>query len=501
LLPEVFDAMSPAYRLEALPYRADTAALFEPVAGEPWAVFLDSNAGCAAGGRWDIVALAPRVTLRTVGPLTEIRSGKRTHRSTADPIALLRDALGADLGPAPGPALPFVGGAIGWFGYDLARRFERLGPFSRLPAGAPQMAVGVYDWALVIDHQARASWLVGRGDPADPPCRRLRRLAEGTEAAPARTFRATGPLVTDLDRAAYGVRFAAVQRFIRAGDCYQVNLARRWQVPVAGCPWGAYRRLKALSPAPFAAYLNTPGVQVLSASPERFLAVRDGRVETRPIKGTAARDPDSARDRALAAALAASPKDRAENLMIVDLLRNDLGRCCETGSVAVPALFKVESYPGVHHLVSTVTGRLRADADALSLLRAAFPGGSITGAPKIRTMQIIDALEGAPRGVYCGAIGYVGFDGAMDTSIAIRTAGVAGGVLDFRAGGGLIADSDCDAEWAEIGLKARAMLELAAELGAAESRPAAADAYATGSRPADATARMRRGPQQRAAAD
>lgn len=462
--------MTDAVHIEPLPYRADTPALFAPVAAEPWAVFLDSNAGCGAGGRWDIVALAPRVTLRTAGAVTEVRAGNRLRRRNADPLALLREALGSRAPPAAS-ALPFVGGAIGWLGYDLARRFERLGLASPLAPGAPQLAVGIYDWALVVDHYAQASWLVGRGDTADPRRQRLRRLAEarptaGGSAAAVRAFRVAGPLCSDMDQAGYRRRFAAVQEYIHAGDCYQVNLARRWSAPVTGDPWAAYARLRQLNPAPFAAYLNTPGMQVLSASPERFLALRDGQVETRPIKGTAPRAREPARDRALAARLAASEKDRAENLMIVDLLRNDLGRCCETGSVQVPELFAVESYAGVHHLVSSVTARLRTDADAASLLRACLPGGSITGAPKIRAMQIIDQLEGAPRGVYCGSIGYIGYDGAMDTNIAIRTASVADGHLDFRAGGGLVADSECDAEWAEIGLKARAMLELAAALGA-----------------------------------
>jgi para-aminobenzoate synthetase component 1 len=457
--------MSPPYHLEALPYRADTAALFEPIASEPWAVLLDSNVGLAAGGRWDIVALSPRVTLRTRGAVTELRTGSLTRQSNADPIALLREVLGAGTAPGPAEGLPFVGGAIGWFGYDLARRFERLGSMRPLPACSIQMAVGVYDWALVVDHHQRASWLVGRGDPTDPRCERLRRLAEGRARAQERSFRITGMLRSDMDRGGYARRFRAVHEYIRNGDCYQVNLARRWSVSVAGSAWTAYRRLRRLNPAPFAAFLNSPGMQVLSASPERFLAVRGGVVETRPIKGTAARHPDPLKDRKLAAALAASDKDMAENLMIVDLLRNDLGRCCEIGSVQVPELFRVESYAGVHHLVSTVIGRLRADQDAATLLRACFPGGSITGAPKIRTMQIIDELECAPRGVYCGSIGYLGFDGNMDTNIAIRTASIADGRLEFRAGGGLVAESDLDAEWAEIGLKAWALLELVASFG------------------------------------
>lgn len=470
--------MTDTIHIEPLPYCADTAALFAAVAAEPWAVFLDSNAGRAVGGRWDIVALAPRVTLRTTGAVTEIRAGNRRWSSRDDPLALLREALGPPV-PAAASGLPFVGGAIGWLGYDLARRFERLGLSSPIAPGVPQLAMGLYDWALVVDHHEQASWLVGRGDTADPRRQRLRRLAAARPkqagAAAGRMLRVTGRLISDMDQSGYRRRFAAVQDYIHAGDCYQVNLARRWSVPVAGDPWLAYAILRQINPAPFAAYLNTPGMRVLSASPERFLALRDGLVETRPIKGTAARAQDPARDRALAQRLAASEKDRAENLMIVDLLRNDLGRCCETGSVRVPELFKVESYAGVHHLVSSITARLRADADAAALLRACFPGGSITGAPKIRTMQIIDELEGAPRGVYCGSIGYLGYDGAMDTNIAIRTASVADGRLDFCAGGGLVADSDCEAEWAEIGLKARAMLELINALTDASGPMAAAD--------------------------
>ncbi len=460
----------PPLHLERLPFPGDAAELFGAIAAEPWAMLLDSNAGSSAGGRWDILVAAPRVTLRTVRDLTEIRSGNGVWHSTEDPLALLRrhldpGATGDDRAADAG--LPFIGGAVGWFGYDLARRFERLGPMSELRAGESQMAVGLYDWVLLVDHQTRVAYVVGCGDPSDPRRRRLVGLAQGLVKGSARVaqggFRVLGDLVGDMDAQGYRRRFDAVQRYIRNGDCYQVNLSRGWSVPVAGEPWQAYRRLRAINPAPFAAYLNTPGTQVLSASPERFLEVRGGRVETRPIKGTAPRHADAGQDHALAEALAASDKDRAENLMIVDLLRNDLGRCCQTGSVRVPELFRVESYPGVHHLVSSVTGRLRDDADALGLLRACFPGGSITGAPKIRTMQIIDELEGRPRGVYCGAIGYIGRDGAMDSNIAIRTASIAGGRFDFRAGGGLVADSDPDAEWDEIGIKSRAMMELVAD--------------------------------------
>lgn len=463
---------------EALPYRADSASLFAPLAAEPWALWLDSNQAAGAGGRFDIIAAQPRLTLCTRGQETWLAArGQPPRSSSADPLDLLRAALAApgdQATPAPRPALPFCGGAIGWFGYDLARRLLPLPLVSALPPGEPQLAIGLYDWVLVTDHQTRGTWLTGRGHPDDPARARLRALALApprAQARPGAPFEVGGQPCSSLDATAYGERFEQVQAHIRAGDCYQVNLARRFSVPARGDPWPAYLYLRRINPAPFAAYLNTPPLTLLCASPERFLRLRAGQVETRPIKGTARRGATVAADRALAAALAASPKDRAENLMIVDLLRNDLGRCCAIGSVRVPQLFAVESFAGLHHLVSTVVGRLAPGRDAIDLLRACLPGGSITGAPKRKTMQIIDALEGEARGPYCGAIGYIGYDGAMDSNIAIRTlafrppAGAQCGRTDwgelrFWAGGGLVADSVQAAEWAEIALKARAMQAL-----------------------------------------
>jgi para-aminobenzoate synthetase component 1 len=229
---------------------------------------------------------------------------------------------------------------------------------------------------------------------------------------------------------------------------------------VAGDPWAGYRRLRSLSPAPCGAYLNTPAAQILCNSPERFLRVRANLVETRPIKGTRARAADAATDRRLAQELLRSAKDRAENVMIVDLLRSDLGRVCEVGSVQVDALCALESFATVHHLVSTVSGRLAPGVHALDALRACFPGGSITGAPKIRAMQIIEELERERRGVYCGAIGYVGFDGAMDVNIAIRTLVHRAGEVRFWSGGGIVADSNVAAEFQETLDKAAAMFAM-----------------------------------------
>ena len=427
-------------------------------------MWLDSGAGGRGGGRWDIICAGPRVTLTTWGTVTEVRARYRRRHSTADPLELLRAQLGPVRPHTDAEGLPFVGGAVGWIGYDLARRFERLGLRTRLDRLLPELAVGIYDWALLVDHAEQISWLVGHGSRADPARARLRALALRPRSAPAGGFQIIGPTRSSLDWAGYARRFEQVQAYIEAGDCYQVNLARRWSMPVIGDGWRAYLQLRDINPAPFAAWMHVPGVRVLCASPERFLSVRDGQVETCPIKGTRPRDPDPARDRALAAELAASAKDRAENLMIVDLLRNDLGRSCRIGSVAVPRLFGIETFAGLHHLVSTVTGRLDRGTDPLALLRGCLPGGSITGAPKIRAMQIIDDLEGEARGIYCGNLFYLGYDGAMDSNIAIRTLSQAAGVLRWHAGGGLVADSRLDSEWAEIGIKAQAMHQLVGEL-------------------------------------
>ncbi|MEA1051313.1 aminodeoxychorismate synthase component I [Lamprobacter modestohalophilus] len=482
--------------LNELPYRADSASLFASISNRPWAMFLDSAAACGGGGRWDILVADPSATLVTRGAITEICDATGCRHSVDDPFALLRQAL--SLGTETPvdhsiAGLPFVGGAVGWLGYDLARRIEHL-PAQAIDAeGLPEMAIGIFDWAVVVDHAERRSWLVGAGrdartqarwpqllrqfseilssNPGEAPPAQSRARAPLRATAPLRAsdplhasepLRATGPLRSNLSPAAYATAFVRIKDYIRAGDCYQINLAQRFAAPATGNPWSAYGRLRQLNPAPFSAYLQTPFGQILSSSPERFLALRGRQVETRPIKGTRPRSADPHEDAALKRALAESPKDRAENLMIVDLLRNDLGRVCRPGSIQVPTLFATESYASVHHLVSTITGELRADEDASSLLRACFPGGSITGAPKIRAMQIIEALEPHRRGVYCGAIGYLGFDGAMDTNIAIRTIVHSAGQVRFWSGGGLVHDSECEQEYRETFDKAARLIELLA---------------------------------------
>jgi para-aminobenzoate synthetase component I len=449
-LPEIRD----------FPYYEDSALLFSLMRKRPWSVFLDSGRPRCDQGRYDILSADPRTVLITRGQQTEIRRSGEIQLSPDDPFRLVQEALGPRLQGPDG--IPFSGGAIGCFGYDLGRRLERLPDVAPDLVGLPEMMVGIYDWALVVDHLERRSWLVGTDaqrmhDTTESLKSRLSQM-EKKEGGPA--FRVLGEAESDMDQGRYLDSIRRIKHYIREGDCYQVNLARCFGVPAEGDTWQAYRLLRQLNAAPYGAYLNTPYCRVMSSSPERFLQVRNGVVETRPIKGTCPRGREPAEDRLFADKLANSPKDRAENLMIVDLLRNDLGKVCAVGSVNVPEMFKVEHFARVHHLVSTVRGSLAEGETAASLLRACFPGGSITGAPKLRAMEIIEELETQRRGLYCGAIGYLGFDGNMDTNIAIRTLVHADDRIRCWAGGGIVADSDPDAEYREIQDKAAPMLEL-----------------------------------------
>ena len=344
----------------------------------------------------------------------------------------------------------------------MAKTPEQISTTAVDDAKLPEMQIGIYDWAVVVDHQARRTFLAsyGRAPLTRQNWGNLVALFTHQNGVQPAQFKVTSPVTANMTEASYSAAFQAIQRYIVEGDCYQVNLAQRFTALAKGDAWSAYQVLRQQSPAPFSAFLNLPEAQILSASPERFLQLKRGLVETRPIKGTRARSADPAQDAANAQALRTSAKDKAENLMIVDLLRNDLGKNCAPGSVKAERMFELESFAHVHHLVSTVTGRLASGHTATHLLRGCFPGGSITGAPKLRAMQIIEELEPHRRGVYCGAIGYIGFDGNMDTSVAIRTAVHSHGSIRFYAGGGIVADSQAGQEYAETLDKAANMLAL-----------------------------------------
>lgn len=440
----------------SLPYAANAGSYFSAIADLPWAAWLDSG----GRGRYDILVAQPFATLVTRGACTEVINLNGRQVSTDDPFDLLRAELGTKA--ASNFEAPFCGGALGYWGYDLARRWVALPEQDGLSEGVPDMAIGIYDWAVVVDHHKREANLVSQLRLPETSRRLPEILARLKNPAGSikNNFRVTGEIVSNFSRPAYEVAFNRIRDYLIAGDCYQVNLAQRFSAPASGNALDAYLKLREISPAPYSAFLNFPFAQILSASPERFLQVRDGRVETKPIKGTRKRGADEELDAELVRDLRNNSKDRAENLMIVDLLRNDLSKSCATGSVKVEKIFDVESYANVHHLVSTITGKLAAGQDALSLLRDCFPGGSITGTPKKRAMEIIAELEPQRRGIYCGAIGYIGWDGNMDTSIAIRTLIYAQGEIHGSAGGGIVADSDAVSEYEETMHKALGMLKL-----------------------------------------
>ncbi len=432
------------------------------LAKRPGFVLLDSCHDRCPGGRYDVLATDPVITVTTHGATTTIVRPGQQETSCADPFEILNELLAGRhcVGQAP----PFVGGAIGYFSYDLARRLERLPATAVADIDIPEMHVGIYDWAICVDHETRRAWLCSTAQchaDVDEILLAWNAQTAVTPAAFPTSFLVTSAVHRDMSFAAYATGFGKIKQYITDGDCYQVNFAQRFSATVKGDPWDAYQHLRNVNPAPYSAYVPLPdGSAVLSSSPERFLSVANGIVETKPIKGTRSRADDPVRDRALAAELAASEKDRAENLMIVDLLRNDLGRSAEIGSVNVPHLFEIESFARVHHLVSTVRARLRRGENALHALRKCFPGGSITGAPKIRAMEIIEELEPCRRSVYCGAVGYLSDCGNMDTNIAIRTLLHHRGSMYCWAGGGIVMDSELQAEYQESLDKAAAMLEV-----------------------------------------
>ncbi|MCJ2136445.1 aminodeoxychorismate synthase component I [Methylobacterium sp. J-026] len=434
----------------------------------PGLAFLDSAMRHESLGRQSIVAADPFARFR-------YRDGRATLNGRpvpGGPFAALRACL-APYRIAPDPENPFPGGAIGYLAYDLGAALERVAAPARRAGLTDDIALNLYDTALVIDHAAGTGRLVATGFPErDPEARQARAAARlagfadrlgSAEPADAAPDRPGTPLAwrSNFDRQGYKLAVEKVRDYIRAGDIYQANIAQRFtaDLPAGFDPFGLYRRLRATNPATFGAYLELEGLRVASSSPERFIRLDGRQVETRPIKGTARRLDDPEADRAAAAALQASVKERAENVMIVDLLRNDLSRVCAPGSVAVPTLCGLETYANVHHLVSVVTGQLRNGLDALDLLEGTFPGGSITGAPKIRAMDIITEIEGDARELYCGAIGRIGFDGALDTSIAIRTVFMDDRQAVLQAGGGVTLLSEPGPEYDETLAKAARVFE------------------------------------------
>ncbi|WXL27850.1 aminodeoxychorismate synthase component I [Ectopseudomonas mendocina] len=447
----------PTCYVHDLLYHADPTFFFSRVLHASGAVLLDSGRPESTRGRYDILS---------AWPLAEFEAF--TNESANAFFKRLRLALG-QLGNAripDGYELPFAGGLIGYLGYDFGRRIERLPNNAVDDLGLSDVRIGLYAWALISDHETKRSCLVFHPTVQSSERDRLIGLfAAPTDLQPSEAFALLGDFKADISKQCYLSAFEKIQGYIKAGDCYQVNFAQRFRAPYQGSPWTAYQALRKSCPTPFSGFISLPGGNaVLSLSPERFIKIHQGTVETRPIKGTRPRYSEPEHDLAMAEELLNSPKDRAENLMIVDLLRNDLGRSCRIGSVRVPELFVLESYPNVHHLVSAVTGQLDDEHDALDLLAGSFPGGSITGAPKIRSMQIIDELEPTRRALYCGSLLYLDVRGEMDSSIAIRSLLAIDGQISCWGGGGIVADSEADAEYQESITKVKVLMSTLEQL-------------------------------------
>ncbi|HBI45899.1 MAG TPA: aminodeoxychorismate synthase component I [Planctomycetales bacterium] len=446
----------------------------------PHLLFLDSAGDHPDVGRYSFVTAQPFSWMTTRrGRINDGESG----RWWSDPFPALASWLKRYRMERIPDLPPFQGGAAGLFGYDLCHHIERLPRARRDQFKTPDIAIGLYDWVVAFDHAQGRGWIISTGLPECDPANRNRRAAmrldavkrllaaNGAEIPPYRVRTAfevapgrLSPLPglpgvsSNFDRPGYLKAVRRAVEYIHAGDCFQVNLSQRLLHRADRHPLELYRRLRERNSAPFAGYFDLGDFVIASASPERFLRVENGEIETRPIKGTRPRSATPEEDRRQIYDLMHSAKDRSENVMIVDLLRNDLGRVAAYGSIRVPAVCRLETYEHIHHLVSEVRGRLRPGLGPVDLLRAAFPGGSVTGAPKVRAMEIIAELEPTARGPYCGSLGYIGFDGSMDTNILIRTFTIGRGWMQFPVGGGVVADSDPEDEYAETLHKAEGLL-------------------------------------------
>lgn len=448
-----------------LPYQASLLSFFSAVRDLPYPALLDSNHEHFPDTNYDILVAKPIARVHPTQnsqAITWYEKPLYELSHTNNPMTLLNELMSlicqepwAQSAPKN---LPFIGGLLGFYGYESGHFVEQLPDTVKHDIQLDTLSIGLYSWAVVTNHQEKTTQLI-----TSPWCHSedvadlINRFTSACDDVlvkhdlnEARPFTLQTPFSSNMTEAEYAQKFATVQDYIQSGDCYQVNLAQRFSAQYQGDTFTAYHTLRDVCPTPFSAYMEfSPEQSILSHSPERFLLCDQGRVESKPIKGTIARGKTPEEDKANAAWLLASEKDRAENLMIVDLLRNDLGRTCLTGSIKVPKLFDLESYANVHHLVSTVEGKIDQADQAIRVFHQSFPGGSITGAPKIRSMEIIDELEPHERSAYCGSIAYFSANGQMDSSITIRTLVADHGNLHCWAGGGLVADSKCQEEYQE----------------------------------------------------
>lgn len=446
--------------VEELPYSIDSGQLFSQFLDWKQPVYLDSSAPYSARGRYDIFSAEP------VSAISDVSNNPENTKRYNTKLNCFQEVMLAIENDTPATSndfhLPFIGGAIGCFGYDLGRQLENLPNLIQADLTTATTIIGIYSWAVIVDHRQQRTLLVCHPNANPLLVKEIRQKLKYYKAedhvADRGSFELLSSFASNMTRNDYDKAFNAIQNYIQSGDCYQVNLAQRFSAKYQGDPWQAYLSLRATAAAPFSAFIQDENSTIMSLSPERFIQLKKHRVNTAPIKGTIGRGIDREQDELLAHQLLDSAKDRAENLMIVDLLRNDLGKSCLPGSIQVDELFELQSFETVHHLVSSISGQLRPEIKALDLLSSCFPGGSITGAPKIRAMEIIEELEPHRRSAYCGSIGYISCDGQMDTNIAIRSMVCNQGNIHCWAGGGIVADSTADSEYQECMIKIEKLL-------------------------------------------
>lgn len=454
-----------------IPYASNSELLFDKLRDLPNAIWLDSAKPRSLQGRFDIMSACPDVILETHADITTITKQQGTEESTDDPFDIAKHYLAQLMPIQSAHKGPFYCGLIGYFGYDLGSNHKIIDTGVSGPEDMPDMRLGRYLWSLVVNHEARKSTVffhpLCSKDLQDQVCQRLLSTNEQSNQHPGQ-FKLVSKFSKTISKQHYVHSIERIKNYITAGDCYQTNYTQHVSAPYQGDLWQAYRALREACPAPYSVYWHWGSHALLSISPERFLQTYaeadEIRVETKPIKGTIARGKTVEEDQENAIKLVNSPKDRAENLMIVDLLRNDIGKSCVPGSIQVNKLFDLESFPNVHHLVSTITGTLSPNYTPIDLLKGCFPGGSITGAPKVRAMEIIAELEPINRSAYCGAIGYICASNQMDSNIAIRTVIADKTHLHCWGGGGIVADSDPDTEYAESMHKIQLMLDTLEDL-------------------------------------
>ena len=451
----------------------DPIEAFLAIKDLPNPILLDSSMPGAEGNRFTYITADPFLIIKSHNRNIRLEQWG-SHRAVQDnPWSVLQQYL-QHYQMDQLPDLPsFQGGAAGYLSYDLGRHLEVLPSIAIDDLALPEMYVGLYDWSLALDSKTGTCYLFSTGLPdrtihmADKRTEQvLRKLSSKSPHSPHDSKNRLDPIhwQSTFTEAKYSHAISIIKDYLTQGDSYQVNLSQRFHSHFAGNGWDLYQKVREINPAPFSAYLEFPEVQVLSASPEEFLTLEGREVRSRPIKGTRPSGNSQYENQILSKQLIESPKERAENVMIVDLIRNDLGRICDIGSINVPNILDIERHPTVNHLVSTIKGTIPETMDAIDLLKACFPGGSVTGAPKIRSMQIIEELEPVRRGIYCGSIGYVSFGGNMSTNIAIRTTIISNNQIYLQVGGGIVADSDHVSEYHETLQKGLGLMR-AIELG------------------------------------